>query len=87
MPKLKHPVADKIIDVNEERAEKLRRRGYKDVEEPVHEVLASASGPIAPQSEAPTKSATRKEWDAYAEAQGVDPSEYSSKDELIEALS
>jgi hypothetical protein len=35
----------------------------------------------------PAKSATRDEWDAYAQSMGVDPDDYSSKDDLIEALS
>jgi hypothetical protein len=35
---------------------------------------------------APAASATRSEWDAYAESVGVDPSEYGSKDELIAAV-
>jgi len=32
----------------------------------------------------PAKSATREEWNAYAESQGVDPEQFSSKDELME---
>jgi len=35
----------------------------------------------------PAKSASKDEWDAYAREQGVDPEKYSSKDDLIEALS
>lgn len=31
----------------------------------------------------PAQSATRAEWDEYAQSQGVDPSEFGSKDELI----
>jgi hypothetical protein len=34
----------------------------------------------------PAMSATRAEWDEYARSQGVDPDEYSSKDDLIAAL-
>lgn len=33
-------------------------------------------------SDAPAKSASREEWDAYAEAHGVNPSEFSNKDDL-----
>lgn len=36
---------------------------------------------------APANSATRAEWDEYARSQGVDPDQYSSKDDLIAALS
>lgn len=35
----------------------------------------------------PAQSATRAEWDEYARSQGVDPEEYSSKEDLIAALS
>lgn len=37
-------------------------------------------------SDAPNKSATREEWDAYAESKGIDPSGYSSKEELQDAV-
>ena len=36
--------------------------------------------------DAPAKSATRAEWDEYAQKLGLDPEEYSSKGELIEAV-
>lgn len=32
----------------------------------------------------PAESATRAEWDAYAESQGEDPSQFGSKQELID---
>lgn len=35
----------------------------------------------------PATSATRAEWDEYARSQGVDPDQFSSKDDLIAALS
>lgn len=34
----------------------------------------------------PPKVANRDRWDAYARSQGVDPSKFKSKDELIAAL-
>jgi hypothetical protein len=34
----------------------------------------------------PNKSAKRADWDAYAESIGIDPSEYETKDDLIEAV-
>lgn len=74
MPKLKRPDG-RIVSVSEAGVEALRARGYTDPD----------STPPAT-SEAPAKSATRQEWDDYARAQGVDPDDYSSKDELIEAL-
>lgn len=73
MPLLKHPNADRVIDVTPKRATTLRHRGYTDVE-------GNAS------TEAPAKSATRAEWDAYAASVGVDSEEYASKDDLIEAV-
>jgi len=35
----------------------------------------------------PAKSASREEWDAYAEAQGEDPAQFGSKQELIDFFS
>jgi hypothetical protein len=35
----------------------------------------------------PSASATRAEWDEYARSKGVDPDEFSSKEDLIAALS
>jgi len=35
----------------------------------------------------PAKSASREEWDEFARSQGVDPEEFSSKDDLIDFLS
>lgn len=35
----------------------------------------------------PADSASRAEWDAYAESQGEDPSQFSSKQELIDFFS
>jgi hypothetical protein len=39
------------------------------------------------ESDAPATSATRAEWDDYARSKGVDPEQFSSKDDLIAALS
>lgn len=36
--------------------------------------------------EAPAKNAKRDAWDAYAESKGLDPADYDSKDDLIEAV-
>ena len=37
-------------------------------------------------NEPPAKSAKRDAWDAYAESKGLDPADFDSKDELIEAV-
>lgn len=39
------------------------------------------------ESGAPAKSASRGEWDEYALSQGLDPDDYATKEDLIEALS
>ena len=36
--------------------------------------------------EAPAKNSKRDVWDAYAESKGLDPADFDSKDELIEAV-
>lgn len=46
---------------------------------------AVAGGTGSP-DEAPAHSATREEWNAYAESKGLDPEEYGNKEELIEAV-
>jgi hypothetical protein len=46
-------------------------------------ITGAGSGPGAGP---PAPSATRAAWDEYATAQGLDPSEYSSKEELQAAL-
>lgn len=38
------------------------------------------------EDEVPNKSATREDWDAYAERVGVDPTQYASKEELQAAV-
>ena len=40
---------------------------------------------VLPRDE-PNKSATREEWDRYAKKAGLDPTQYGSKDELIQAV-
>lgn len=77
MPKLKRPDG-RIVSVSEKGVEALRARGYTDPD--------GTAAPAADGDEAPAKSATRQEWDDYARTQGVDPGEYSSKDDLIDAL-
>ena len=54
---------------------------------PPHSPEAASSG-ASDESEdgAPAKSASREEWDEYAREQGVDPDEFSNKDDLIEHL-
>jgi hypothetical protein len=47
----------------------------------------AAEGAEEEESDAPATSATRAEWDDYARSKGVDPEQFSSKDELIAALS
>lgn len=37
-------------------------------------------------SDRPAKSASREDWNAYAETLGLDPDDYSSKDDLIDAV-
>lgn len=75
--KLVHPDTGHVVHVSQTGGETWRARGYTD--------------PSAPQdakgdSEQPAKSATRAEWDDYARSVGVNPDDYSSKDDLIEAL-
>lgn len=43
------------------------------------------AGPIDPDA-APAKSASREEWDTYARSIGVNPDDYSSKEELQSAV-
>lgn len=43
-------------------------------------------GDNASADDAPAKSATREDWDAYAASIGLDPSAYSSKEELQDAV-
>lgn len=47
-----------------------------------HSAEAASSDASEEDNGAPAKSASREEWDAYAESQGVDPSEFSNKDDL-----
>ncbi len=49
---------------------------------PPHSAEATSSDASDSDDGTPTKSATREEWDDYARSQGVDPEEYSSKEEL-----
>jgi hypothetical protein len=39
-----------------------------------------------PSTDRPAKSASREDWNAYAQSLGIDPEEHSSKDDLIEAV-
>lgn len=83
MPRLKHPNADVLVDVTDERARFLvDERGYVDL---TGEIVAEEKAEDAP-SEAPNKSAKRDEWDAYARSQGIDPDEHKTKDDLIAAV-
>jgi hypothetical protein len=123
MPVLKHPTSPSAtVSVSEDRAVKLRKRGYTDVEpqapaeapvRPVDDDEAVAiaqraakeedrqarlegetpdptqpvtAGSASSGSEQPAKSASRDEWNAYAQSVGVNPDEYGTKDELIEAV-
>ena len=43
----------------------------------------AAEGEAAEDNGKPSASATRAEWDDYARSQGVDPDEFSSKDDLM----
>lgn len=61
---------------------------------PVSESVEEADGAgldddeddVEPSDEPPAKSATRGEWDEYAASIGIDPEQYSSKDDLIAAV-
>jgi hypothetical protein len=58
--------------------------------EPVPPFSAGEASPeAAPESGGgkPAESASRAEWDAYAESQGEDPSQFSSKQEIIDFFS
>lgn len=46
----------------------------------------AVAGDTGSSDEAPAHSATREEWNAYAESKGLDPEEYGNKEELIEAV-
>ena len=46
----------------------------------------TAEDPEADQPKRPAKQAGREKWDAYAQALGLDPENYSSKDDLIAAV-
>lgn len=60
------------------------------VEEPVAEPQPHADAPdeedLKGDVKRPPKVANRDRWDAYARSQGVDPSKFKSKDDLIAAL-
>jgi hypothetical protein len=42
---------------------------------------------IVTSPEAPARSATRQDWDAYARTVGLDPDGFTNKDDLIAAIS
>lgn len=50
------------------------------------EEFAGEADVTAAEAGTPVKSATREEWDAYATGIGLDPSEYTTKDDLIAAV-
>lgn len=52
---------------------------------PSERVVGSFGSPEHGQA-APAKGATREEWNAHATALGIDPAEYSSKEDLIAAV-
>lgn len=60
------------------------------VEEPVAEPEPHADAPdeedLKDDVKRPPRAATRERWEAYARSQGVDPSKFKSKEELIAAL-
>ena len=78
MHTLRNPETGETVEASRATAAALREKGYEDV---------TAVGADAESSgiEQPAKSAKRDEWDEYARLQGLDPEEYSTKDDLIEA--
>lgn len=74
MEKVIDPKTGRVVHASRATAERLRKElGASD----------EASGSDSAQ---PAKSATREEWNDYAESIGLDPEEYGSKGELIEAV-
>lgn len=64
----------------------LKRVGGRWVPSGDSAVMDAESSDGSDESSKPWKTATRAEWDEYAKSQGVDPEQYSSKDDLIDAL-
>ena len=52
---------------------------------PPHSAEAASSGASEEEEDGgkPAKSASREDWDEYARSQGVDPDEFSNKDDLV----
>ena len=73
MPKLTHPLTGETVFASEAGARVLLAR-WK----------AGPAGAVNVQRPAPQ--APRADWDAYAAAVGLDPSEFTSKAKLIEAI-
>lgn len=83
MEKLSNPETGEIVHASRGTAERLREEGYEDVASGSSQDSEGSGEEV---QEAPAKSATREEWDGYAESLGVDPEQFSSKDDLIEAI-
>lgn len=73
MPKLQRPDG-RVVSVSKAGVPALLARGYTDL-----------SAPPPTSVERPAKTATRQAWDEYARALGLDPAEFSSKADLIDA--
>lgn len=72
---------DPTLAALQEKADAVAERGFAAAE--LGEVVVEE---VAAEDKPPAKSATRDEWDEYALSRGVDPDNYSTKEELIEAL-
>lgn len=87
MPKMKTPEG-RIVSVSNAGVEALQRRGYTLLDGAPRATTPVVSGPSAPDPvEAPAKSATKADWVAYAEAQGIESADELTKPELIDRLS
>lgn len=72
---------DPTLMALQEQADSVSDLGYIPSELGEAEVVEEDAG-----DGRPAKSASRADWDVFAEGQGLDPSEYATKEDLIEAL-
>jgi hypothetical protein len=79
--------AGQLVPVDETHHDLPDDYGKDAIEEEGAVTGPKAKRGAADDDDRPAQSATRAEWDDYARAQGVDPDEFSSKEDLIEALS
>jgi hypothetical protein len=77
------PVEDSPVELAEDYGTNVTVSSQEAAENENKDAGVEADG----DEDRPATSATRAEWDDYARSKGVNPDEYSSKDDLIEALS